>query len=160
MVKKTVRELIFFILLFLLFFLVKKLADFWISKGTPADYTYIGAGLLYTLVMVGIFFLAKLQTSKENFWDVSEFAQCKGGPYMWQGDSEQATMCRKLAETPEGRCGIASYNCPTGTIGTPSLPFIYTPLSGDDWSNERCEDKPTCGCPYDQGLCSGEKSVA
>jgi len=152
MVKKSVREAIFFLLVYLLFFLGAKVIEYWSKQGKMrADFIYIIVGVIYTLVILGVFYLAKLQDgTKENFWDVSPGAKCRGGLFFAQGDSEEATQCRELASTPEGRCEIASYTCPTGFIGTPNLPFIYTPVSGDDWTNERCEDKPTCtGCPYD-----------
>jgi len=108
-------------------------------------------GALFTLLVVGIFYLANVGSCElENFWDVSLGAKCKGGPYMWQGDDEISKECRALASTKEGQCIIKSYNCPTGYVGTPSLPFVYTPLSGDNFENERCAGKPDCGCPYQE----------
>lgn len=142
--KRSNREIIYFILLFLLFFLSVKLGEFWIQKSDMnKDMVYILTGILFTMITVGIFFLAKLQTN-ENFWDVSDYAKCKGGPYFWQGDSEISKMCRKLASTPEGRIGLSGYNCPTGYVGQPGLPFYYSPLSDDNWQNERCMDLDTC----------------
>lgn len=109
------------------------------------DTISIISGLLYTLVLVAVFYIADLNCKdRENFWDVSPYAQCKGGEYMWQGDSPEAKMCRQFAKTNEGRCGIASYNCPKGFNGQPNFPFYYTPLSDDKWQNEQCKDIPTC----------------
>lgn len=101
----------------------------------------LGGILLYILYVQG-----KVCPNSEGFWDVSKYSQCKGGPYMYQGDSPEAKMCREFASTPEGRCGIASYNCKTGYIGTPALPFQYTPLSNDNWESERCSNG-TCAEP-------------
>jgi hypothetical protein len=155
MVKRSTREIIFFILAFLLFFLAVKLGGFWIEKGHKMnpDMVFIIIGIVYTLSLVAIQYLAKLNCTSEGFWDVSPYAKCKGTEYMWQGNSEEAKMCRELADTPEGRCGISSYNCPKGYNGQPMLPFYYTPISDDSWQNERCDDKPTCPC-VDTGLCS------
>jgi len=154
MVKRSLRTTIFFILVFLFFFLAVKAGHYWASQSnTDSVMINLIIGLIYTLVIVLVFYLAKLSCSKEGFWDVSPYAQCKGGPYFWKGDSEEAKMCRQFAETPEGKCGIASYNCPIGYNGMPMTPFLYTPLSDAKWQNERCEDKPTCPCA-DTGMCS------
>lgn len=155
--KRTLREAVFFVLVFLLFFLATKLSGYWMHKThMSSDLSFIATGALYTLCLVAIYYLAKLQTEKEGFWDVSSAALCKGGPYMWQGDSPEAKMCREMASTPEGRVAISGYNCPTGYIGSPGLPFIYTPLSNDSWQSERCEDLPNCD-KVNVGLCSLEK---
>lgn len=159
--RRTTSEIIFFIIMFLLFFLTMKLNEFWIKKGgnLHPNLSYMITGLLFTLLMLAIWYLAKLNgSSSEGFWDISAGAKCKGGPYMWQGDSETAMMCKEMASTPEGRCEISSYNCPTGYTGTPKAPFVYSPLSNDEWQNERCENRPTCPCK-DVGLCGMEKQV-
>ena len=156
--KRSVREIVYFFLVFLLFFLAVKLTQFWVEKSDmPCDIAYIIVGLVYTLIMVALFFLAKLQT-KEGFWDVSEAAMCKGGPFFWQGDSHTSKRCKELASTPEGRVAISGYNCPIGYTGQPTLPFQYTPLSDDKWENERCEDIPNCPL-VDVGMCSLEKQI-
>ena len=154
--KKSVREFVFFLLVFLLFYLVAKLKSTW--KHMDPEITVIVSGLLYTVLIIAVFFLARLHSTTEGFWDVSDYAKCKGGAYFWQGDSENSKMCRDLASTPEGRIGISSYNCPTGYVGQPGLPFYYSPLSDDNWTNERCQDRPTCP-GVDVGLCSLEKQV-
>ena len=56
--------------------------------------------------------LDKKDKNSEKFWDVSAAARCKGGKYMWQGSSPDAVRCRQLAESPQGRTMISSYNCP------------------------------------------------
>ncbi len=145
MIKKSYREIIFFVVMFCLAFLSLKYAVMKIEMSRTE--IYIFTALIFTGVMVGIFFAASLNESSENFWDVSPAALCKGGPYMWQGDSETAKMCRAMADSKDGRCSIASYNCPTGYIGTPKIPFYYSPLSDDNWKNERCGGGPEeCGC--------------
>lgn len=107
-------------------------------------------GLVFTSVMIGVFFLVSLNV--ESFWEPSIYSQCKGGPYMWQGNSPTAKACRALAETPQGRCGISSYNCAKGFVGQPGFPFIYTPLSGDSWENERCDREDCEGCSDPEAL--------
>jgi hypothetical protein len=61
---------------------------------------------------------------------------------MWQGDSQSAKTCRDLSNTEAGRAEIGSYNCPKGQIGVPRVPFRYTPLSDDNWQDQREMDVP------------------
>ena len=148
MVKKTIREVMFFVLLAVLFHVAVQLAMFWTRHSKiNGDVAYILTGLVYTLVMVALFFISNLNKNcSENFWDVSPAAQCRGGSYMFQGDSQVAKDCRAMEHTKEGRCAISAYNCPNGFEGIPRIPFEYTPLSNDQWQNERCESSPVREC--------------
>jgi hypothetical protein len=143
---RSTRQTMFFVLVFLIFFLGIKLQGYWIDNG---DYdptvTSIMVGCIYTLIIMSLYYLAQLNCS-EGFWDVTEAAKCKGGPYMWQGDSETAKMCRQMASTPDGNCKINAYNCDKGFNGVPRLPFQYSVLSDDNYQNERCNDNPSCDC--------------
>ena len=139
------REIIFFVLVFLVFYVVHKFSDQILQKlRLKGDVGILSIGVIYALLIIGFYHLANLKSSNEGFWDVSPAARCKGGPYFYQGDSPNAKMCRALAETPEGRAAISGYNCPIGMVGQPGLPFYYSPLSDDSWKNERCQDRPKC----------------
>ena len=157
MIKRSIREVLFFILIFCLFFLFSKNSEFLISKGVNTNISFGISSVVYTFLILAIYYFVKLD-SKESFWEVSEYAKCRGGPYFWQGDSDNAVMCKNLAQTPEGRRGIASYNCPTGYNGVPNSPFYYTSLSDDEWESERCQ-QDKMNQPQDPGndLCSMEK---
>jgi hypothetical protein len=151
MTKRSVKETLFFILVFLLFYLTVQMANYWVKKGRRMSYNagYIVAGVVYAAVIAGIFFLAKLNcNTNEGFWDIDPYAKCKGGPYNWQSDDPDSKFCRDAFKTSQGREGIASYNCAPSMIGTPSRPFEYTPISNDRWKNERCQDEPNCGAIY------------
>jgi hypothetical protein len=156
--KRNTREILFFMASFLLFFLMVKLNDFWIGKFMMnQDVILSVSALCFTLVLVGVYYIANLHSLSENFWDVSPGAQCRGGPYTWQGNSERSKMCRSMAETPEGRAVISSYSCPSGYNGVPKIPFVFAPLSGDDWKNEQCtKDSDVL---QDVGLCGFENQV-
>lgn len=157
--KRSVREILFFLSLFLLFYIAVDMGGKCLGYFPNRESCYLSIGVVYTLCAVLLYFIAKLDCkNSEGFWNVSPYALCKGGPYMWQGDSDQAKMCRGLSESVEGRAGISSYNCSKGYNGQPMLPFDYTPLSDASWQNARCEDKPECGCK-DVGLCSMEAQV-
>lgn len=144
MVKRSSRQVIFFVLVFLMFFLAVKIGQLWLARlsNLNHDIIFIIIGLAYTCSIIGFYYLAKINTSSEGFWEVSPAARCKGNWYMHQGDSESAKMCQEMAETPEGRAEISSYNCPTGYIGVPKVPFVYTPLSDDNWQDERIMEEP------------------
>jgi len=159
--KRIARETIFFILTLLLYFLSVKATQYWIhSSHLKPDLAYFIVGIVFVMLIATVFYISKMNRCiGESFWDVAPAAKCRGGPYMWQGDSETAQACRAMADTPEGRCAISSYNCPTGYNGVPKLPFVFSPLSGDTWENEQCKDKGICGCPYDEGLCSMEQKM-
>lgn len=134
MVKKSVRETLYFIVMALLFYIAAQ-----IVKALSSKMSIAVVAALYTVVMAGIFFFGKVNSNKENFWDISPAAKCKGGNwYNWQGDDPTSKMCRQLANTKEGQDAIASYSCPSGYEGIPKIPFQYTPLSNDNWKNERC----------------------
>lgn len=158
MVKRSHRQIIFFLIVFFLFILVTKLGHFWADHmPVHKDVLVLLVAGIYTVALIGIYYLAHLQT-KEDFWDVSDYAKCKGGPYFWQGGSYNSEMCRNLASTDAGMIGISSYNCPTGFVGQPMLPFEYTPLSDDKWQNARTEDRPKCQ-GENVGMCSMQAQV-
>lgn len=162
MINKRVRESVFFLLIFLLFFLALKMAKFWDKYTSNDTIAYVLVGLVYALVIMAVYYLGDMGNCGvgENFWEITPAARCRGGPYMWQGDSETAKMCREMASTKEGRCMIASYNCPTGYNGVPRDPFYYTPLSDDNWQNARCSpagDLNTCTAENVATMTSMEK---
>jgi hypothetical protein len=157
--KRVVREILFFVLLATIFYMAMNGTQILLnSTKWKKEIVYICMSVIYTLCILAVYFFGKVNRTNENFWDISDYAKCKGGPYMWQGDSPEAKKCRQLATTKEGRCGIASYNCPKSYVGTPKIPFYYTPLSNDSWKNERCAKVPACPCS-DQGLCNLDRQV-
>ena len=78
--------------------------------------------------------------SYNNNFEVTPGKLCRGGPYMWQGNSKKAKMCRRMAESKEGKKQINRYQCPSGFSGMPLNNWSYTPVSGPGWQNQRCED--------------------
>lgn len=151
--EKTVKYVLFFILVALLYYTTFK-ATRSLQQTNDSETTLIavsvGFGFILTIILL-------VNNSSEHYWDITPAAQCKGGEYMWQGDSETAKMCRHLAESPDGRRGIASYNCPTGYNGAPSAPFDYAPISDDEWKNARCSANTRSAEPNGKCLSSFEK---
>lgn len=142
-----------FTIIIVLYYVSVKAIDY-LSHKTSFDHNKLLAftGVLFSLIVV--FYID--DDTKEG-WDLTPGEVCKGDPYMFQGDSEEAKMCRALRETPEGRCQLASNNCPNGYIGTPKMPFVYTPLSNDKWQNERCIHSSGCNCENKDEVCSFTK---
>jgi len=144
------REVLFFIFAAVLFFalIVIVHTQYNKDKGLPYGMTAILA-IVYTLILVFVFYIGKIEGREgfaDKFWDISPAAQCKGGPYMHQGDDPQSKMCRRLMASEKGRCAIAAFNCPVGYNGAPMNKFVYTPLSNDSYENERCQPDKEEGC--------------
>lgn len=149
MIKKSTRRVLFFVLVFVLFYLTCQLMRYVIEKRRvkKPQAVYLLGALVYTFIITAIYHISGLHHSSEGFWQLSPGARFKGADwYTCQGDSPEAQECRKLLSSPEGRCQIASYSCPTGYSGVPKIPFVYTPLSNDEWKNERCMKKKPCPC--------------
>ena len=152
MLKKSVaRELIFFILIFLLFYLATKGGHF-LSKQYPewnSELIILGVGMVFTLLIVGIFYLAKLNQVTDHYqaFNLSPGAMCKGPSYLFQGSDELSKMCRSMEESPNGRCQLAQYNCPKGYVGEPknTSEWEYTSNSDSEWSGIACK-----GCNVDK----------
>ena len=102
------------------------------------------SSIIFSLFFVGYMQLTGLLKEGFNFCPSPGPKLCRGGPYMWQGDSERAKYCRKLAATPEGDAQIKRYECGKGMIGMPGCGFKYTPMSDDCWRNQRCDSPAGC----------------
>jgi hypothetical protein len=147
LLKHSTKMTLFFLLILSLFFLMSKMAILWTQKTSiDINMSVLTMAVGYTILIITLYYMTIDKKAKEGFWDVTPAAKCKGGPYMWQGDSETAKMCRAMAETEQGRCEQSAYECGVGYIGTPRRPFYYSPLSDDNFHNERCDGTPYCGC--------------
>ena len=147
MVEKSIREVLFFILMAVLFYLTVRVAELWIKKGKiNPQIAFIYLAIVYASIMAGVYYLANLnKANHEGFWEVSPEAKFKGvNWYNCQGDSPDAKECRKMLSTKEGQCAIASYSCPYGYKGVPKIPFYYTPSPGDNCQNASSSEQENC----------------
>ena len=161
--KSVIREIIFFAMIFLLFFLSCKLSRVNIF-GLNTDLKIMLVGAVFTGCVVGLYYLVKNGDHKDNYrlLEISPGAQCRGGPYMWQGDSKTAQMCRNLDKTAEGKCEIAKFQCPNGYHGQPGRPLEFTSNSNSCWDGVKCKGGQVDKAYYDKqhdkdckcGLCS------
>lgn len=151
MLKNTGKISIFFVSIFLLYFLFARLSVFWNSRTQlNVDITLLVLGVGFIGGTLGLYYLLgleKIQNTKDNFeFKLDPAKACRGGPYMWQGNSELAETCRKLNSTSEGKKDIQSYECPCpGSVGIPARHggFQYTPQSDANWENARCNGEVT-----------------
>jgi hypothetical protein len=98
------------------------------------------AAAVFSLFFVGFLKLMDFKPEGFEYCPSPGAKLCRGGPYMWQGDSEIAKYCRDLATTEEGKTEIDSYECGTGFNGMPGCGFKDTPMSNNCWQNEMCND--------------------
>lgn len=137
MSSKTIfKEVIFFVLVFASFYIGCRITKVW----RTSDVSILIVGTVVTGLLATIYYLAKINQHTDNYraFEISPGAMCRGGSYMWQGDSARAKMCQQMNSTPEGKCAISRFNCPTGYNGMPRIPFDFTSNSDSTWSGVRC----------------------
>lgn len=141
-----VRKIIFFAIIFVGFCLGCKLSCALKHKGMNNDAAILLSGLVYTGLIIGVYFIAKLDDKDKDkdkdsykLFQISPGALCRGGPYMWQGNSARAKMCREMASTKQGRADIARFQCPVGYHGEPKNPPTHSNNSDSCWKGP-CED--------------------
>jgi len=128
-----VKQIIFFILLYVLFYLSIKTFQGWSGEN---EYKLPIISAVYTVIAIVFFYSIKIK-EKENFVNA---AVCRGGSYMFQGDDPTAKMCRDLEKSKEGRAMIAQYNCGRGFVGKPRNNFSYSSNSNSEWEGIPCND--------------------
>lgn len=166
----SVNEVIFFILLgvfYIIFFLATNY--FYIGSNTKKTTMLIISAIVFSLFFVGYSQItgvcknegfqsenSKNSKNRRNCGSCglggSQMSSCpspgaklcRGGPYMWNGDSERSKFCRNLASTEQGNQEIQSFECGAGYTGMPGGGFRFTPISGDDWCNKRCDTPSGC----------------
>lgn len=137
----STKEIIFFVLTFLVLFFFSKSALYLGPKlklgNTVTLLVTSFVGVLLLLLVYKFGKIAHCQADQFHF-EVSKPKLCAGYPYMQSSASpEVQDYCRKLFSTPEGRAEFAQMNCPTGYNGRP-VHWNRTPMSNDMWENEMC----------------------
>ena len=140
---QTSRTFIFFLLILFLFVLCVRLYAYVLIRVPSGnkDIKLFGVATFYTIIIAILFSIAQLCDQSETFTLPLMPCACKGGEYLYQGDSERAKMCRKLYSTDEGKKAIQACECSGGQAGRPPNLFEYTPDSDDCWKNGRCAKK-------------------
>lgn len=140
MEKQKIRFVVFLLLVFFLFFLFVKAYEYSLIVNSigSKDIKLFGVSALYTIIIIGLFYLARLHAPHEGFTEPIKPCMCKGGAYLYQGDSARSQMCRELLSTEQGRKLASDCQCKSGQAGRPGILFNYTPDSNNQWENERC----------------------
>jgi hypothetical protein len=131
------KEIIFFVLVFCVIFVVGQSAVVYISSELNLFFSLLGVLLLVLIYKFGN--IIKCQSDGFHF-EVSPFKKCRGFPYMQSGNPELLEECGKLFSIPLGQ---KMKSCDGMYVGRPySLddynPYDITPESNDQWKNERC----------------------
>lgn len=161
-VSTTIAQIGFFILAFALYlafvyFTRSSVCSFSASNSSKAVVVFVA--IIYTLALFGYMKIFKPFNTEPYQYEkckgcsgsctclgkgITPAKLCSGGPYMWQGNSPIAKMCREMASTQKGRDEISRYECGTGYIGMPGDNFRSTPVSNDCWKNARCDGSTSC----------------
>ena len=147
---RSINEVVFFALLglfFIVFFLTTN--HNYVGSNTKKVAVFFTSALVFTLFFVGYSQITGVCLSKDGYeYNASTLSPdaklCRGGEYMWRGNSPRSKYCQQLATTPEGRKEIDRYSCGAGYTGMPGKGFTFTPLSNDQWENERCDSGFSC----------------
>lgn len=145
---ESLKEIIFFILIFVTYMLVSQ-GSIMVSSKTKTNLTIssIVVGIILTSFLVGMFYLLKLNQHIDNqhidnyqLLDIDLVQKCRGGDYMSQGDSFNAKICREFQNSKCGQELINKHKCNVGDSGYNHPQFTYTPQSDDNWNNAQCAD--------------------
>jgi len=135
----SAKELLFFILMFIVIFVSCKSSFIFEAQSKPLN--LIGISLIGTVVLVLVYKLGKIprcQTDMFHF-EVTPEKLCEGFPYMQSSDPELFNYCSKLLSTSSGVQKFDSVNCSNPVfVGRPLARFEYTPESDSKWENKRC----------------------
>lgn len=149
----SLSKILFFILIAVLY-IVFFISSNHFYNGTTSDIKrgliLLSSAVIFSLVFVGYAQVTKL--FPEGYCDGGIGAKaCRGGSYLYNGDSPRAKFCQALASTPEGQAEIDSYECGSGFSGLPGKGFQFTPESNSMYNNERC-NRSEMGSMRDNGI--------
>lgn len=104
------KQIIFFILVFILFFLFAKCSHICSSKlSLIPDVSLLLGALVFTVLLALLYNVTNVAECKDGFqFEVSPVKKCCGGPYMYSSNPELQEFCDKV--TPEQKsqmcCGV------------------------------------------------------
>jgi hypothetical protein len=135
------KEIIFFILAFVLLFLTSKGALYMGPKLKLTNtISLIITSFLAALLLVLVYKYGKIANCQHDGFNfqVSGPKMCQGGPYMISSAPQDVKdYCHKLWSTQKGRDSYNAVNCGSSFVGRP-VHFDRTPMSNDMWENEMC----------------------
>ena len=125
------KEIIFYILVFLLFYVFAKSSLYfagWVKINNDLSI------LIMSVVFTGIIFLLHHFDNKDNFhFELTPEKHCEGGAYMLSSASpEKKKFCAQFTNEEK-----KYFSCPNGFDGRP-VHWERTSMSNDQWRNEMC----------------------
>jgi hypothetical protein len=135
--KMLIKNLIFFVIVFLLFYITGKINT--LVKFKYQDVKLLVFSLVSTAIIVMVFYVGKIgdSSTKDSFsFEVSPEKLCQGGPYMYTSNPERQRLCSQFSQQD-----LAQYNCGKGFVGAP-VHWDYTSMSNDKWESDiNCNDQ-------------------
>lgn len=112
----TTKEIIFFLLIFILFYLLSKCSLLCSSSlKIGSDVSLLFGGLLMTIFILSIYYIANIHECKDGFtFEVSPVKRCCGGPYTYSSNPNLKAFCDKIS--PEQKEQVC---CNKGFTGIP-----------------------------------------
>jgi hypothetical protein len=140
MTNNTSKEIIFFLLIFIIIVLSGSLSDVIYTKVDKHHLAIImGVSLVSTLILFGIYKISKVKEEGFHF-EVTSAKNCDGGSYMHQSNE----TCQHMWHTPKGVAELSNYTCIdcnyNGGLykGRPLNMGYRQDVSDDNWENNLC----------------------
>lgn len=134
----SAKEIIFFVLVLVLFFVFAKLSNMNTLKYKIKPNISIAMnGIIFTLLLILVFVLTKVgKDCKDTFdFEVTPAKLCDGGPYMYSSNPERQELCSHITNSQ-----LAQVSCGPGFVGRP-VKWDHTNMSNDKWENNMCDPK-------------------
>lgn len=136
------------IVLFLTFYIVAELMVLSMKKDMNVHLIIATAGFLFVIMMALLDKIINPEETQDTYKEPenqdfvpSLRSVCKGGRYMWQGDTPLDRACRAMYDDPELEKTIRNPG-PSYMMGSPPYAgFVFDPVIDDNFEFVRCSNK-------------------
>ena len=129
---------------FLVFYIVAELLVISLQQNKDINiHLLIGSlGILFVVILMTANKLVKPDT-KDNYQDFEPSLRsvCKGGKYMWQGDTPLDRACRAMYDNPALEKTIRNPDTTYMRGAKPYADFEFDPIINDNFEFVRCANK-------------------
>ncbi len=129
MSKNTTKDIIFYIVIVLIFYIFARSA-LYLNKTLNINIDLLL--VLFAVLFTGIIFLLRHEQKDSFTFQLTPEKHCRGGSYMW-GDGEKRKFCSQF--TPQD---IGYFSCSAGFHGAP-VHWRRTNISNNEWENRTCD---------------------
>lgn len=129
------------LIIFLLFFVMAEVLLLTLHQGVQPFVAIAGVAVLFVVV---IRCMERSSDTVDNYTEPRDFqpslrSVCKGGAYMWQGDTPLDKACRQLYATDPESIRNPDYTYMRGA--KPYADFRFDPIIDDNFEFVRCKNK-------------------